>query len=127
MKIDFKTCSEKELWQYVAVHLKKHGIDTVLVGGSVVSVYTDGAYKSGDLDFIKLDLFTTGIEKAMKEMKRAQDSWINQSTNNIAGSTYSVFRKKHIDNDWPSQLDQLIIDEIYTDLKGTILAEYINE
>lgn len=68
MKIDFKNCSEKELWQFVAVHLKKHGIDTVLVGGSVVSVYTDGAYKSGDLDFVKLDLFTTGIEKAMKEI-----------------------------------------------------------
>lgn len=30
MKINFKTCSEKDLWQYVAVHLKRHGIDTVL-------------------------------------------------------------------------------------------------
>ncbi len=42
MKIDLKTCTEKELWQYVAVHLKKHGIDTVLVGGAVVSVVIIG-------------------------------------------------------------------------------------
>lgn len=65
MKIDLKTCSEKELWHYVAVHLKKNGIDTVLVGGSVVSVYTDGAYQSGDLDFVRLDMFTVGIKEAM--------------------------------------------------------------
>lgn len=68
MKIDFKKCTELELWHFVAVHLKKHDIDTVLVGGAVVSVYTDGAYKSGDLDFVKLDLFATGIGKAMKEI-----------------------------------------------------------
>lgn len=68
MKIDFKNCREKELWHFVAVHLKKHDIDTVLVGGAVVSVYTDGLYKSGDLDFVKLDLFSNGIEEAMKEI-----------------------------------------------------------
>ncbi|MDA9793357.1 hypothetical protein N9B72_02110 [Bacteriovoracaceae bacterium] len=68
MSFDFKKCSEKELWHYVAVHLKKNGIDTVLVGGAVVSVYTDGAYQSGDLDFVRLDMFTSGIEKAMNEL-----------------------------------------------------------
>lgn len=68
MKINFKNCTETELWHYVAVHLKKNGIDTVLVGGSVVSVYTDGAYQSGDLDFVRLDMFTSGIEKSMKEI-----------------------------------------------------------
>ena len=68
MKIDFSKCTEKELWHYVAVHLKKHGIDTVLVGGSVVSIYTDGAYQSGDLDFVKLDMFVSGLEKTMIEI-----------------------------------------------------------
>lgn len=48
--------------------LKKNGIDTVLVGGSVVSVYTDGAYRTGDLDFVRLDMFATGIEKAMNKL-----------------------------------------------------------
>lgn len=75
MRIDLKNCTELELWKFVAVHLKRNGIDTVLVGGSVVSIYTDGAYESGDLDFVKLDLFTKGLEKAMKEIgfkKRSQ-------------------------------------------------------
>jgi hypothetical protein len=38
LKINLATCSEEELWHYVAVHLKKKGIDTVLVGGAVVSI-----------------------------------------------------------------------------------------
>jgi hypothetical protein len=52
MKIDFKNCTEEELWKYVALHLEKRGFDVVLVGGGVVSIYSQGAYKSGDLDFI---------------------------------------------------------------------------
>jgi len=35
MAIDLKTCSEEELWKFVAVHLKGKGIDTILVGGAV--------------------------------------------------------------------------------------------
>ena len=68
MKIDLMNCSEEELWHYVAVHLKKKNIDTVLVGESVVSIYTEGAYQSGDLDFINLDLFTSGLKEAMAEI-----------------------------------------------------------
>lgn len=68
MKIDFKTCNEEELWKYVATHLKSKGIDTVLVGGAVVSIYSDGAYKSGDLDFILTEMFVKGIPKAMEEI-----------------------------------------------------------
>ena len=68
MEIDFKTCSEKELWHYVAVHLKRKGIDTVLVGGAVVSIYSDGAYRSGDLDLVKTSLFVTKLEEAMNEL-----------------------------------------------------------
>lgn len=36
MKINFKNCSEEELWKYVATHLKQNGIDSILVGGAVV-------------------------------------------------------------------------------------------
>ncbi len=68
MKIDLKTCTEEELWKYVAAHLKSKGIDTVLVGGAVVSIYTDGAYESGDLDFILTDLFVKNVPQAMKEI-----------------------------------------------------------
>jgi hypothetical protein len=45
MNIDLKNCKEEELWKYVAVHLKKHNIDTILVGGAVVSIYSEGAYR----------------------------------------------------------------------------------
>jgi len=68
LKINFKTCSEKELWEYVAVHLKNRGIETVLVGGAVVSIYSNGAYQSGDLDFVKTSMFVTKLEDAMAEI-----------------------------------------------------------
>jgi hypothetical protein len=49
---DWASCTEEELWEYVASHLKAHGIDTVLVGGAVVAIYTGGIYRSGDLDLV---------------------------------------------------------------------------
>jgi len=56
------------LWKYVATHLKVKGIDTVLVGGAVVSIYSDGAYKSGDLDFVLTSMFVKGLPEAMSEI-----------------------------------------------------------
>lgn len=67
-KINFKICTEEELWKYVATHLKKSGIGTVLVGGAVVSVYSRGAYRSGDLDFVKESILEHDFDKAMKEI-----------------------------------------------------------
>jgi len=37
----------------------------VLVGGAVVSVYSEGAYVSGDLDFVRESLFSSDVEGAM--------------------------------------------------------------
>jgi hypothetical protein len=68
LKINFKTCTEEELWKFVAVHLKKSGIDTILVGGAVVSIYSDNEYRSGDLDFVLGSYFTQNLEKAMGEI-----------------------------------------------------------
>jgi len=68
LEINLRTCNEKELWEYVAVHLKNKGIDTILVGGAVVSIYSNGAYRSGDLDFVKVSLFETKIEETMNEL-----------------------------------------------------------
>lgn len=66
---DWKTCTEKELWRYVASHLARRGIDTVLVGGAVAAVYSDGVYKSGDLDLVPLsDANREKTEKAMAEI-----------------------------------------------------------
>lgn len=47
---DWKTATEEGAWRFVARHLAKGGIDTVLVGGAVAAVYSAGAYRSGDLD-----------------------------------------------------------------------------
>ena len=68
MKINFNKCSEDELWKYVATHLQSKGIDTILVGGAVVSIYSDGIYKSGDLDFVLGSMFTKGLPEAMEEI-----------------------------------------------------------
>lgn len=68
MKIDFKICTEKELWEYVGSELQKRGVSTVLVGGAVVAIYTNGAYQSGDLDFILTDLFVKKVPEIMKEI-----------------------------------------------------------
>ena len=68
MAFNFKTCTEEELWKHVAVHLKKNEIDTILVGGSVVSIYSNGAYRSGDLDFVRASIFTTKLEDSMNSI-----------------------------------------------------------
>lgn len=68
MNINLANCTEEELWKFVGGHLNKNGIDAVLVGGSVVSIYSKGAYKSGDLDFIVLNLFKDELEKFMAEI-----------------------------------------------------------
>lgn len=47
-----KTTSLRELTLIVSTELKRMNIDTVLVGGAVVSIYTNNEYESGDLDFI---------------------------------------------------------------------------
>ncbi len=48
----WKNCTEEEVWQFVGWHLAKGGIETILVGGAVAAIYSDGIYKSGDLDFV---------------------------------------------------------------------------
>lgn len=65
---DWKACTEEELWKYVACHLAKNGIDTILVGGAVVSVYTTGAYRSGDLDLVLMSFLSDRLPDLMAEI-----------------------------------------------------------
>lgn len=51
MKITAKT-SRLQLAAIVTEALQERGIQAVLVGGAVVSIYTDNEYESRDLDFI---------------------------------------------------------------------------
>jgi hypothetical protein len=48
----WERATEEEVWKYVASHLARNGVDTVLVGGAVVAIYTAGSYHSGDLDLV---------------------------------------------------------------------------
>jgi hypothetical protein len=49
----WESCTEEDLWVDVATHLARNGVETVMVGGSVVSVYTEGLYQSGDIDLVQ--------------------------------------------------------------------------
>jgi hypothetical protein len=53
---DWTICTEEQLWRYVAWHLEGAGIRSVLVGGAVVAIHTEGLYRSGDLDMVPDDL-----------------------------------------------------------------------
>jgi hypothetical protein len=64
---NWKTCTEEELWKFVAFHLAANGIDSILVGGAVVAIYTKGAYRSGDLDII---IERSALENARKVMEQ---------------------------------------------------------
>jgi len=65
---DWPKCSECQLWKYVAWHLSQNGIDCVLVGGAVASIYSQGAYRSGDLDFIIPDRQRTRVGSVLEKL-----------------------------------------------------------
>lgn len=115
MKIDFKTCTEEELWKYVAIHLKKHNVDTILVGGAVVSIYSEGAYESGDLDFVLTNMFVKDLPALMSEIGFLKKG----------GRHYEHPECKHLFVEFPSSFleigedNQIIPDEI--SVEGTII------
>lgn len=61
---NWKDCTEDEVWRFVGWHLAKSGIQTILVGGAVAAIYSDGIYKSGDLDLV----IKTYIDKKIPEV-----------------------------------------------------------
>lgn len=62
-----KKTSLKELAFIVGDHLSKEGIHALLVGGGVVSIYTENKYESYDLDFISPDS-RKDLIKAMEKL-----------------------------------------------------------
>jgi hypothetical protein len=65
---EWKSCTEEQLWRYVSSHLARNGIETVLVGGAAVSVYSEGAYRSGDLDLVLTSYLNKKLPTLMKEL-----------------------------------------------------------
>jgi len=72
-KPNWKTCTEKELWEYVAGHLASQGIETILVGGAVVAIYSEGIYRSGDLDFVLRNYNAVQLPKVMAQIDFISD------------------------------------------------------
>jgi hypothetical protein len=68
LNIDFKTCSEEDLWKYIATELSKNEVDVILVGGAVVSIYSEGAYRSGDLDFVLNDFSRQKLDEVLTNL-----------------------------------------------------------
>lgn len=56
MKINWKEISLRDLAGYLSEELRKRGIDTILVGGACVSIYSKNRYQSYDLDFVSYDV-----------------------------------------------------------------------
>ncbi len=49
--IDWEHISLEDLAAFVAQELRKHGIETILVGGACVTIYSHNRYQSYDIDF----------------------------------------------------------------------------
>lgn len=111
MQIDFKTCTEEELWKYVASHLKKNNVDTILVGGAVVSIYSEGAYESGDLDLVLTNMFIKNLPNLMNEI-----GFVKKGSRH-----YEHPECKHLFVEFPSSFleigedNQIIPDEVIVD------------
>ena len=65
---DWKTADEEVIWKYVAWHLAESGINTVLVGGAVCAIYSEGAYQSGDLDFVSISIMDHKIPEILESI-----------------------------------------------------------
>jgi hypothetical protein len=79
-EFNYETCTIEEFWMYVAANLKKSGFDTILVGGGVATIYSDGAYMSGDIDLVMASMMQSSgdVGKALNEMgfnKKRQRSY----------------------------------------------------
>lgn len=107
-----------EKWKEVALNFIKYENN-----------YPNNMYilKYNELNHNPLDKINNIFSFCSLTIEEQTVDFINQSTSKFAGSTYSVFRKKQKDDAWKNQLAPLIIEEIYSDLKGTKLEKYLDE
>lgn len=65
--IAWENITLKELAGYVSEGLRKHGIETILVGGACVTIYSENRYQSFDLDYVTYEDMRK-VKKALLEM-----------------------------------------------------------
>ncbi len=66
-KINFKNITLEKLAAIISEKLKEHEIDSVLVGGGCVSIYSKNRYQSYDLDYVTYEDMKK-VESALKEL-----------------------------------------------------------
>jgi len=67
LNVPSERMTREEVGALVCSALEGEGIEVVLSGGAVVSIYTDNAYESFDLDFIQTGL-SRKVEPTMKQL-----------------------------------------------------------
>lgn len=65
--MDWANISLKDLAGYVSEELEKRGVDTVLVGGACVTIYSENRYQSYDLDYVTYEDMRK-VKKALAEI-----------------------------------------------------------
>jgi len=65
--IDWSTISLRDLAGFVSEELRKKGIDTVLVGGAWVTIYSENRCQSYDLDYVTYEDMKK-VKKALREL-----------------------------------------------------------
>ncbi len=65
--MNFKNISIEQLAAIVSQKLQEHGIDSILVGGGYVSIYSHNRYQSYDLNFVTYEDMKK-VTKALKEL-----------------------------------------------------------
>lgn len=66
-KLDYKNISLEQLAAIISNKLQEHGIDSILVGGGCVSIYSQNRYQSYDLDYVTYEDIKK-VEKALNEL-----------------------------------------------------------
>lgn len=66
--IDWEHSSLEDVAAYVAQELRKQGIETILVGGACVTIYSNNRYQSYDIDFATYEDMRR-VKKAMATLQ----------------------------------------------------------
>lgn len=71
--IDWSKITLKELAGFVSEELRKRGIETILVGGACVTIYSENRYQSYDLDYITYENMKK-VKNALQELGFIENS-----------------------------------------------------
>lgn len=82
--IDWTTISLKKFAGFISEELRKRGIETVLVGGACVTIYSKNRYQSYDLDYVTYEdmkkvrkaLYDLGFKEKNRYFFREDCQWL---------------------------------------------------